>query len=154
MNTKVELISEKELLKKVREGVSKKVAWQKPLLLLTKNGDDYIYITDLLHETYRGRAIGNGPVYHEFVRVDNKLEISLNGIIIDYHHSDVDFYEYLDSSYLGYDEKIHRYCVSLVEYEAKPVISFICVTDKNCSVENIPAWMKEEYEIAMLELPY
>ncbi len=150
MNTKLELISEKELLKKVGEGVSKKVAWQKPLLLLTKNDDDYIYITDLLHETYRGRGIGNDPDYHEFVRVDNKLEISLNGVIIDYHHSDVDFYEYL-GSYLAYDEKIHRYCVSLFEYEAKPVISFICVTSKNCAVEDIPEWMEKEFEIAMLE---
>ena len=153
MNTKVELISEKELLKKVQEGVSKKAAWQKPLLLLTQNGSDYNYIRDLLKENYRSSCIVNEPFYNEFVRVDNKLEMSLNGVIVDYHHSDVDFYEYLGGC-LGYDEKIHRYCVSLVEYEAKPVISFICVTDKNCSVKNIPAWMKEEYEIAMLELPY
>ena len=149
----IKLISENELLKKVEEGVYKTAVWQKPLLLLTKNGDDYNYITDLLHETYRGRGIGITPDYHEFVRVDNKLEISLNGVIVDEHHSDVDFYEYLGGP-LAYDEKIHRYCVSLFEYEAKPVISFICVTDKNCAVEDIPEWMEKEFEIAILELPY
>ncbi len=153
MNTKVGIICEKELLKKVEEGVSKKVAWQKPLLLLTKNGDDYNYINDLLQETYHDYCINSDPSYYAFIRVNNKLEVSLNDVIVDYHHSDVDFYEYLGGP-LAYDEKIHRYCVSLVEYEAKPVISFICVTDKNCAVEDIPAWMEEEFEIAMLELPY
>ena len=153
MNTKVNIISEKELLKKVEEGVSKKAVWQKPLLLLTKNGDDYNYINDLLNENYRDSSIVNEPFYNEFVRVGNKLEMLLNGVIVDYHHSDVDFYKYLGGP-LAYDEKIHRYCVSLVEYEAKPVISFICVADKNCAVEDIPAWMKEEFEIGMLELPY
>lgn len=153
MNTKVGIISEKELLKKVEEGVSKKAAWQKPLLLLTKNGEDYNYIHDLLRDTYHDYCINSDPGYYTFVRANNKLEVSLNGVIVDYHHSDVDFYEYLGGA-LAYDEKIHRFGVALVEYEAKPVISFICVTDKNCAVEDIPAWMKEEYEIAMLELPY
>lgn len=153
MNTKVDFISEKELLKKVEEGVSKKAVWQKPLLLLTKNGSDYNYINDLMRETYHDRCVVNEPFDFKFVRTNGELEMSLNGVIVDYHHPDVDLYKYLGGA-LGYDEEVHRYCVGLVEYEAKPVISFICVTDKNCSVENIPEWMKEEYEIAMLELPY
>ena len=149
----IKLISEKELLKKVEEGVSKTAVWQKPLLLLTKNGSDYNYINDLLCDAYRDSCIVNEPFYDEFVRVGNKLEMSLNGVIVDYHHPDVDLYKYLGGA-LAYDEKVHRYCVGLIEYEAKPVISFICVADKNCSVGNIPEWMKEEFEIAMLELPY
>ena len=55
---------------------------------------------------------------------------------------------------MAYDEKIHRYFVNLVEYEAKPVVCLICVADKNCSVADIPEWMKEEFEIAMLKLAH
>ena len=146
-------ISEKEFLQKLKDGVSKKVVWQKPFLLLTKDGSDYNYISDALSETYNNRYINTDPLHFKFVRNDNKLEMSLNGVIVDGHHPDVDIYEYLGGP-LGYDEKIHRYCVDLVEYEGKPVISFICVTDKNCSIENIPAWMHETFEIAKLKLDF
>lgn len=146
-------ISEKEFLQKLKDGVSKKVVWQKPFLLLTKDGSDYNYISDAINETYNNYCINTDPLHLKFVRNDNKLEMSLNGVIVDGHHPDVDIYEYLGGP-LGYDEKIHRYCVDLVEYENKPVISFICVTDKNCSIENIPAWMHETFEIAKLKLDF
>lgn len=146
MNT----ITGTDLLKKVEDGVSGNVIWQKPLLLLTKNGSDYNYILDILNEKYRTRNINTEATYFEFVRDNNKLQMSLNGEICDGHHTDVDLYQYLGGP-LAYDEKIHRYCVGLIEYEAKPVISMICVSDKNCSVENIPEWMKDEFEISLLE---
>ena len=146
-------ISEKEFLQKLKDGVSKKVVWQKPFLLLTKNGADYLYINDSFKEKYKTKNINTDPAYFEFVRVDNKLEMSLNGVTVDGHNPDIDIYEYLGGP-LGYDERIHRYCVDLVEYENKPVISFICVTDKNCSIENIPAWMHETFEIAKLKLDF
>ena len=144
-------ISEKELLQKVKDGVSKNAVWQKPLLLLTKNGDDYNYFMDTLNETYNTKNFNTDPAHFKFVRVDNKLEMSLNDVIFDGHHPDVDIYELLG---LSYDEKIHRYCADLFEYEGKPVISFICVADSNCSVDNIPAWMYEKFEIVMLKLNY
>jgi len=147
MNT----ITETDLLKKVEDGVSRKAVWQKPLLLLAQNGSDYNYILDILNEKYRTRTINTEATYFEFVRDNNKLQMSLNGEICDGHHTDVDLYKYLGGP-LAYDEKIHRYCVGLIEYEAKPVISMICVCDNNCSVENIPVWMQDEFEICMLEL--
>jgi hypothetical protein len=88
-----------------------------------------------------------------FVRTDNQLELSINGVIVDGHKPEVQLYEYLGGP-LAYDEKIHRYCIDLFEYEVKPVISFICVTDKNCSVDRIPEWIKEKFEVVLLELPY
>ena len=152
MNT-ITTISEKEFLKKVADGVSKKVIWDKPFLLLTKDGDDYIYMLDALKETYKSQNINTDPFSFEFVRIDDKLEMSLNGVIVDGHHPDVDIYEYLGGP-LGYDEKIHRYCVDLVEYEGKPVISFICVSDKDCSIENIPDWMHDKFYIGMIRLDF
>lgn len=152
MNT-ITTISEKEFLKKVADGVSKEVIWDKPFLLLTKDGDNYIYMLDALKETYKSQNINTDPSSFEFVRIDDKLEMSHNGVIVDGHHPDVDIYEYLGGP-LGYDEKIHRYCVDLVEYEGKPVISFICIADKDCSIENIPAWMHDKFEIAMLKLAF
>ena len=106
---------------------------------------------DTLNERFRSRNINTDPFNWEFVRVDGKLEISLNGDTVDGHNPSVDIYEYLGGC-LGFDEKVHHYCIDLIEYEAKPVISFFCVTDKNCSVENIPVWMKEQFEIAMLKI--
>lgn len=147
---KIDQITEKELLKKVEDAVSKKKVLQKPLLILTKDGSDYICITDSLSETYNVKNINTDPSYYEFVRVDGNLKMSFNGEIFDGHHADVDIYEYLGGP-LGFDESIHRYCLNLIEYESKPVISFICVADKNCSVECIPAWIKEKFELAMLK---
>jgi hypothetical protein len=149
MNT----ITGTEFFKKVEDGVSGKLVWHKPLLLLTQNGSDYNYIVDIINERYQTRSINSEATYFEFVRDNNKLQMSLNGVICDGHHTDVDLYKYLGGP-LAYDEKIHRYCVNLIEYEAKPVISLICVSDNNCSVENIPEWMEEEFEISMLELPF
>jgi hypothetical protein len=147
---KVNEISSEEFLKKVREGVSKNVIWQKPFLLLTNNGDEYNDIVDTVNEFFRSRNINADAVSFEFVRADNKLEMSLGSVIVDGHHPDVDIYEYYGGP-LSYDEKIHRYCVDLCEYEGKPVISFISLSDKNCSIENIPAWMFDEFEIAILK---
>jgi len=149
----IETITEKVLLKKVEDGVSKNKIWQKPLLLLTKDGDDYNYMLDALKETYKSQNINTDPSSFEFVRIGDKLEMSFNGEKVNGHHTDVDVYYYLGGC-KGYDEKTHRYCVDLVEYEAKPVISFICVTDKDCSIENIPDWMQEKFEIAMLQLDF
>lgn len=148
MNTKVNTISEKELMKKVEEGVSGTAVWQKPLLLLTKNGDDHNYISDLLHKNFRDKYIESEPSFDEFVRVDNKLEMTLNGVIVDYHFPDVDLYKYQRGP-MAFDEKVCSYCVNLIEYEGKPVISFICVADKDCAIEDIPEWMEDEFEIAM-----
>ncbi len=152
MNT-ITTISEKEFLKKVADGVSKEVIWDKPFLLLTKDGDDYNYMFDALKETYKSQNINTDPSSFEFVRIDDKLEMSLNGVIVDGHHPDVDIYEYLGGP-LGYDEKIHRYCIDLVEYEGKPVISFICVADKDCSIENIHDWMYDKFDIGMIRLDF
>ena len=149
----IETITEKVLLKKLEDGVSKNKIWQKPLLLLTKDGDDYNYMLDALKETYKSQNINTDPSSFEFVRIGDKLEMSFNGEKVNGHHTDVDVYYYLGGC-KGYDEKTHRYCVDLVEYEAKPVISFICVTDKDCSIENIPDWMQEKFEIAMLQLDF
>jgi hypothetical protein len=149
MNT----ITGTELLKKVEDGVSRKTLWPKPLLLLTQNGSDYNYISDSLNEKYQVRSINTDACYFEFVQADNNLEMSYNDVIVDGHHPDVDLYKYLGGP-LAYDEKIHRYCVNLLKYEAKPVISMICVSDQGCSIEDIPEWMKEEFEIYMLELPF
>ncbi len=146
---KTSTISEKELLQKVKDGVSKTTIWQKPLLLLTQNGSDYNYIMDTINEAYNIKNINTDPSHIVFVRENGKLESTLNGVTIDYH-SDADIYEYLGGP-LAYDEKTHRFCVDLVEYEGKPVISIICVADKNCSVENIPDWMHEKFEITMLK---
>lgn len=146
-------ISEKEFLQKLKEGVFQKVVWKKPFLLLTKDGSDFNYISDAISETYNYSYITIDPQHIKFVRNDNNLEMSLNGVIVDGHRPDVEVYVYLGGP-LGFDENIHRYCVALVEYESKPVISLICVTDKNCSIENIPSWMHEIFEIAMLKLDY
>lgn len=153
-------IFEKELLNKVKDGVSKNVIWQKPLLLLTNNDKDYLYICDTLNELYRVMNINTDYINFEFVRRDNKVELmykgkdpEYKGMICDGHKPDVDIYEYLGGA-LAYDEEIHRYCVGLTEYEAKPVISLMCVADKISSVENIPEWMKESFEIAMLKLDF
>lgn len=144
-------ITEKELLQKVEEGVSKKVVWQKPLLLLTENGDDYNYILDQLNNNYRSGNINTDPFQVSFTRVNNKLELSINGVICDGHEPEIDFYDYL-GGYLGYDETVHRYCIDLLEYENKPVISLICVTDTNCSPDSIPVWMEDSFDIAKLVL--
>ena len=152
MNTIIE-ISEKAFLQKLKNGISQKVIWKKPFLLLTRNGSDYNYISDTINETYHISYINTDPVHFKFVRNDNKLELLLNGIIIDGHHSDIDAYVYLGGP-LGYDEKTHRYCVDLVEYEKKPVISFICIENINCSVEDIPAWMQDKFEIAIINLDF
>lgn len=149
MNT-IKQISQEELLKKVTAGVSKSVIWKKPLLLLTKDSSDYNIISDKLNETFRTRIINTDPSHFTFVRVNNLLEITLKGVFVDYHQPDVDVLANLGGP-LAFDEKIHRYCVDLVEYEAKPVISLICVTDKNCSAEDIPEWMNEKFEILMLK---
>ena len=146
----IDKITEEELLGKVQDGVSKNVIWQKPLLLLTKDGSDYTYIMDKLGERFSKKNINTDPFNWDFIRVDGKLELSLNGVSVDGHNPDVDIYEYLGGP-LGFDEKVHRYCVNLIEYEAKPVISLICVQDKNCSVENIPTWIKEQFEVVMLK---
>lgn len=146
-------ISEKEFLQKLGDGVSQKVIWQKPFLLLCKDGSDYIYLSDTISETYNIKIINTDHLHFKFVRNGNKLEMSLNGVTVDGHNPDIDIYEYLGGP-LGYDERIHRYCVDLLEYESKPVISFICLTDKNCSIEDIPAWMHETFEIAKLKLDF
>lgn len=143
---KIYQITEKDLLKKVEDGVSKNVIWQKPLLLLTKNGEDYNNIMDTLNDIFSEKNINTDPFNWNFVRVDGKLELSLNGVTVNGHYPDIDIYEYLGGP-LGFDEKVHRYCVDLLEYEAKPVISLICVQDKNCSVEDIPVWMKEQFAV-------
>ena len=148
-------ISEKEFLQKLGDGVSQKVIWQKPFLILCKDGSDYIYLSETISETYNHSYITTvEPLYFKFARNDNNLEMSLNGVIVDGHHPDVEVYMFLGIGPLGYDERIHRYCVDLLEYESKPVISFICLTDKNCSIEDIPAWMYEKFEIAMLKLAF
>jgi hypothetical protein len=48
----IEKITEESLLKKVADGVSRKSVWTKPMLLLTKDDDDYIYMNDTLNEIY------------------------------------------------------------------------------------------------------
>ena len=143
---KISPITEKELLKKFEDGVSKNVIWQKPLLLLTKNGSDYTHIMDTINKRFHNKNINTDALHYEFVRNNDNLKLSINGVICDGHHPEIDFYDYLGEP-LGFDEKIHRYCIDLIEYEAKPVISYICITDKGCSVEEIPAWIKEKYEI-------
>ena len=140
-------------MKKIENGVSKNEIWEKPLLLLTKGGDDYNYMLDSINDKFRTASIVLEPKYYNFVRKDGKLELSFNGEVCDGHHTDVDVYEYLGGP-LGYDEKTHHYLADLVKYECKPVISFICVADSNCSVGDIPAWIKEQFEIAMLKLDF
>ncbi len=56
--------------------------------------------------------------------------------------------------YLGcsYAVAVHRYCVDYFKYEGKPVVSFVCVSDKDCQIENIPAWIYEEFEVVLLQL--
>ena len=147
-------ISEKEFLKKVADGVSKKVIWDKPFLLLTKDGDDYNYMLDALKETYKSQNINTDPSSFEFVRIDDKLEMSLNGEICNGHHPEIDIYKFLESANNRYDERTLQYCVDLVEYEGKPVISLICTDSKDYSIENIPAWMHDKFEIAMLKLDF
>ena len=149
MNT-VKQISQEELLQKVAEGVSKSAEWKRPLLLLTKDGGDYNFILDRIDEAYHTSCINTDPHYYSFSRVNNQLEIYLNGEVADYHKPDVEVYIYLGGP-LAFDETIHRFCVDLLEYEAKPVISMICVSDKNCSVKDIPAWMNEKFDIVMLQ---
>lgn len=146
-------ISESDLFKMVEEGVSKKVVWQKPLLLLTKNGDDYNYISDIITDKYRTKNINTDATIFQFVQIDNQLEQTFNGEVIDYHHSDIDLYEYLGGP-LGYDEKVHRFCVGLTKYGKKPVISFVCVADNNCSIDDIPTWMQNEFEIRMFNCSF
>ena len=146
----VKEISVEAFLGKIAEGMSKKVICQKPILGLTKDGVDYNWVSDRLSETYVHYNINTDALNYDFVEVEGKLEMAYNGQIVNGHHSDVDIYEYLGGP-LGYDEKIHRYCVNLAKYESKLVISLMCIADKNCSVEDIPAWMTEEFEIFMLK---
>ena len=129
----VVFITEKELLQKIADGVSKKNVWQKPMLRLTKSGSDYNYMSDTINEKYQTRNFQTVPVFNT--------------------SDDVDLYYYL-GAYLWYDEEIHRYAVGLCNAESKPVISFFCVEDKGCSIEEIPAWMEDEFEIVMLKLNY
>ena len=75
----VKQMSQEELLKKVAEGVSKSTKWQKPLLLLTKDGGDYNSIMEKLNEVYRTSNINTDPFIFSFSRVNNQLEVSLKG---------------------------------------------------------------------------
>jgi hypothetical protein len=154
----IEKITEESLLKKVADGVSRKSVWTKPMLLLTKDGDDYLYISDTLNEIYpKSKCINVDPSYYRFDVVDGEqVLVLLTGdeeVIIDGHSPEVEFYKNLGGP-LGYDEEHHRYCVGLCKYESKPVISFICISDKLCSIDSIPEWMYNEFDIVMLDLKY
>ena len=146
----IHLVTETDLLTRIKDGVSKIKIWEKPMLLLTKDGDDYNHICDLIADTFCTLTINTDALNYDFIRIDNRLEASWNGNVYDLHHPEIDLYEYLGGP-LGYDEKIHHYCVGLAEYEAKPVISMICIGDKGCSIENIPAWIEKQFDIVMYE---
>lgn len=146
---RITIIGEKELLSKISDGVTKNVAWEKPLLLLTQNGDDYVYINDAINEQYKTRCITSEPSYHTFEEINGRFECLLDGNVVDNHHPEVDVHKYLGCSYAV---AVHRYCVDYFKYEGKPVVSFVCVSDKDCQIENIPAWIYEEFEVMLLQL--
>ena len=148
----IEKITEKELLIRVADGVSKNVIWTKPMLLLTKDDDDNIYMNDTLNEIYENVYCINGDPHYK-VEVVNGKPVGLRKReekIVVRHRPEIELYKYLGGC-LGYDEDHHRYCVELCKYESKPVISFICVLSKLCSIDCIPEWMYDEFEILMLE---
>ena len=147
----ITIIGEKELLSKISDGVTKNAAWEKPLLLLTQNGDDYVYLNDAINEQYKTRCITSEPYYNTFEEINGRFECLLNGNVVDDHHPEVDVYKYLGCSYAV---AVHRYCVDYFKYEGKPVVSFVCVSDKDCEIENIPAWIYEEFEVILLQLNY
>ena len=146
---RITIIGEKELLSKISDGVTKNVAWEKPLLLLTQNGDDYVYINDTINEQYKTRCITSEPSYNTFEEINGRFECLLDGNVVDNHCPEVDVHKYLGCSYAV---AVHRYCVDYFKYEGKPVVSFVCVSDKDCQIENIPAWIYEEFEVRLLQL--
>ena len=146
---RITIIGEKELLSKISDGVTKNVAWEKPLLLLTQNGDDYVYINDTINEQYKTRCITSEPSYNTFEEINGRFECLLDGNVVDNHYPEVDVHKYLGCSYAV---AVHRYCVDYFKYEGKPVVSFVCVSDKDCQIENIPAWIYEEFEVRLLQL--
>jgi hypothetical protein len=102
----IEKITEESLLKKVADGVSRKSVWTKPMLLLTKNGDDYLYISDTLNEIYpKSKCINVDPSYYRFDVVDGEqVLVLLTGdeeAIIDGHRPELELYKNL-GGYLGY----------------------------------------------------
>ncbi len=150
----IPFITEKELLEKVEAGVHGTNTWKKPMLLLTKSDSDYNYISDVIREKYKSiYYIVNEPHHIEFERVDGKLKCSLNGVELGALHPDVELYGYL-GGYISYDEPTHKFCVNCVEFEGKPVISYFCIENKGCAVEDIPDWFYDAFEIVMLQLPY
>ena len=148
---RITIIGEKELLSKISDGVTKNVAWEKPLLLLTQNGDDYVYINDTINEQYKTRCITSEPSYNTFEEINGRFECLLDGNVVDNHYPEVDVHKYLGCSYAV---AVHRYCVDYFKYEGKPVVSFVCVSDKDCQIENIPAWIYEEFEVRLLQLDH
>ena len=93
-------------------------------------------------------TLSDETIYNSFRQSpsnDNKSDDELK--------QEVEFYKNLGGC-LGYDEEHHRYCVGLCKYESKPVISFICISDKLCSIDSIPEWMYNEFDIVMLDLKY
>ena len=137
-------------MQKIADSIQKETTWEKPMLLLTKNGNDYNEFVDSLSETYPNETHSFTVVDAEhinFIRVDGKLEMKVQDVICDGHKSDVKLYTHLG---INYCDKVLHYCVNLLEYETKPVIYIVCKADNTCSIDNIPEWVKDEFDIVRL----
>lgn len=145
----MENIKEKKLLQKIAEGVNGKTIWTKPVLLLAKDGDSYNACNDSIKGKFKCRNFTTvDATYINFVRINNKLEMEIAGVVCDGHKPEVDVYVQLGTQYF---ESVLHYCVNLLEYENKPVLFIICEADMNAGEEYIPAWVHSEFEIMRLE---
>lgn len=145
----MENITEKQLLQKIAEGVNEKASWIKPVLLLAKDGASYNACVDSIKEKHKCRYFTITDATHiNFVRINNKLEMEIEGVVCDGHKPEVEVYIQLGTQYY---ENVLRYCVNLLEYENKPVLFIICEADMNAGEEYIPAWVHSEFEIMRLE---
>ncbi|MBR6417169.1 MAG: hypothetical protein IKS22_13895 [Bacteroidales bacterium] len=147
-----QILSVEELLSRINDSVYDGIPCAEPILLLFDDGDDYYSVLRILSKKYNTKNIGTDPNYFKFVRVNNNLEMSFNGDIIDEHHPEIDVYEYTGGP-LGYDKKILSYCRDLVDYEdlEKPVLCLFCLEDKNCSLDDIPEWVCDDFEIDLIK---
>ncbi len=120
------------------------------MLLLAKNGSDYLNVVDSINECYQDQEYSFTIVDAEqitFVKNQGKVEMMVQGVTCDGHKPSIKVYVHLGTKYFY---NVLHYCVDLCEYEAKPVIFLICEADKDCSVEDIPTWVNDDFEIVRL----
>ncbi len=144
-------ISKNELLQKLNAGSANPAGLGKPIILLIPNHTVYNQVVSTLDAEY-GQAQRHFTVvdadHIQFVLQAGKLDMIINGEVCDGHHPDTKVYVHLGT---GFFENVLQYSVNLFEYENhKSVIYMVCGSDKGCSLENIPQWVYEKFEIVQI----